>query len=73
MRISYIIAENITSFLSAENITSFLIAENVTSFCSSFQHEFFIAMSSGFTFGDNSEYFSIFQNFYHITQPLTLS
>ena len=58
-------------------------AENNTSFWSSFQHEFFVAMSSEFTFGDNSDEFTIFRFFlnladrdlteYQITQTLTLS
>ena len=57
-------------------------AENNTSCWSSFQHDFF-AMTSEFTFGDNSDVFSIFRFFlnltdrdlteYQITQTLTLS
>ena len=52
-------------------------------FWSNFQHEFFIAMSREFTFGDNADEFSIFRFFmnladrdlteYQITQTLTLS
>ena len=60
-------------------------AEDNSSFSSNFQQEFFLAMSSEFTFGDNSDEFIIFRFFldlhlvdrdltqYQITQTLTLS
>ena len=42
-----------------------IIAENNTSFESSFQQEFFLTMSSEFTFGDNFDMSSIFlKNFF---------
>ena len=60
-----------------------IIAEKNTSFWSSVQHQFFTAMSSEFTFGNNSDEFTTFRFFlnladrdlteYQITQTLTLS
>ena len=43
--------------------TSRETAEKNASFWSSFQHEFFLAMSSELTFGDKSDKFSIFRFF----------
>ena len=43
-----------------------ITAENNTSFWPSFQHEFFIAMSREFTFGDNLDEFSIFLIFQNL-------
>ena len=63
--------------------TSRRSADNDTSFLVKFQARVFIAMSSEFKFGDNSDEFSIFRFFinladrditeYQITQTLTLS
>ena len=50
----------------ASSSTTAIIAENNTSFWSSFQHEFFNAMSSEFTFGDNSDEFIISRFFLNL-------